>query len=48
METEVSCVFIVGMISIAPFFSNEVDQKVADSESEDRNAAACLVKDSGY
>jgi hypothetical protein len=23
-------------------------QKAADSESEDRNAAACLVKDSGY
>ena len=23
-------------------------QKAADPESEDRNAAACLVKDSGY
>ena len=23
-------------------------QKAADSESEDRNAPACLVKDSGY
>src|SRR5947208_16796075 len=29
--------------------TNEVrPQNTADSESEDRNAAACLVKDSGY